>query len=158
MQMSSAGNDRRIARLAGFTLIEVLVVLMILGLTMAVVVPAVSKGFGNSLDENARTVQLALRKARSAAVLQQRSMAVLVDLNAKSVRQEYSKRTSDISERLSLRVSGAASEQSGSVAGIRFFPDGSSTGGRVMLAVDGESVSVNVDWLTGRVSIVQGAN
>ena len=39
---------------------------------------------------------------------------------------------------------------------IRFFPDGSSTGGRVTLATDRESYWVDVDWLTGRVSVLEG--
>jgi general secretion pathway protein H len=37
---------------------------------------------------------------------------------------------------------------------IRFFPDGSSTGGRVMIAAGNEKLSVDVNWLTGRVSIL----
>ena len=38
--------------------------------------------------------------------------------------------------------------------GIRFFPDGGSNGGRVSLAVGERRFNVDVDWLTGRVSIV----
>ena len=38
-------------------------------------------------------------------------------------------------------------------AGLMFFPNGTSTGGRVVLAaVDGRR-AVNVDWLTGRVTV-----
>ena len=36
---------------------------------------------------------------------------------------------------------------------IRFFPDGSSTGGGVELAGRSATVVVAVDWLTGRVSL-----
>ncbi len=38
---------------------------------------------------------------------------------------------------------------------IRFFPDGTSTGGRVSLAEGERSYHVVVDWLTGRVDVVQ---
>ena len=34
---------------------------------------------------------------------------------------------------------------------IRFFPDGSSTGGRVRLEAGDERYDIDIDWLTGRV-------
>ena len=36
---------------------------------------------------------------------------------------------------------------------IRFFPDGSSTGGRIGLSRDERRAIVAVDWLTGLVSV-----
>jgi general secretion pathway protein H len=41
---------------------------------------------------------------------------------------------------------------------IRFFPDGSATGGRIGLALDGQRVEVAVDWLTGLVSVNHAAS
>ena len=38
-------------------------------------------------------------------------------------------------------------------AGIRFFPDGSSTGGRVTLLRDGRKIEIAVDWLPGRIAV-----
>ena len=37
---------------------------------------------------------------------------------------------------------------------IRFYPDGGSTGGRVTLAAGERKFEVDVDWLTGRVAIL----
>ena len=42
-----------------------------------------------------------------------------------------------------------------SASRIRFFADGSSTGGRVTLARDGAAYHISVDWLTGRVAITE---
>ena len=39
---------------------------------------------------------------------------------------------------------------------ILFLPDGSSSGGRVELAGEGQAALVGVDWLTGRVSVSDG--
>jgi general secretion pathway protein H len=36
---------------------------------------------------------------------------------------------------------------------IRFYPDGSSTGGRITVTFGRTQYLVDVDWLTGRVSI-----
>ena len=41
-----------------------------------------------------------------------------------------------------------------STAAIRFYPDGSSTGGRVSLAMGERKFLVDVDWLTGQVEIL----
>ena len=37
---------------------------------------------------------------------------------------------------------------------IRFFPDGGSNGGRITLAAGERKFEVDVDWLTGRVAIL----
>src|SRR5690554_5125694 len=65
---------------AGFTLIEMLVVLTILALMMAVVVPAINRGMTVTASDIARDVQIGLRKARSDAVTQQKSQAFVVDM------------------------------------------------------------------------------
>ena len=38
---------------------------------------------------------------------------------------------------------------------IRFFSDGGSTGGRLELSAQGERYLVNVDWLTGKVDVIE---
>jgi general secretion pathway protein H len=39
------------------------------------------------------------------------------------------------------------------IAGIRFLPDGSSTGGRITVAVGEFEQLIDVDWVTGRVTV-----
>ncbi|WP_246155916.1 GspH/FimT family pseudopilin [Thiohalocapsa marina] len=50
-------------------------------------------------------------------------------------------------------VAAAAEMQSDRVGGIRFFPDGTSTGGRVILKRGDSGYQVGVNWLTGRILI-----
>jgi general secretion pathway protein H len=38
---------------------------------------------------------------------------------------------------------------------VRFFPDGGSNGGRITLAAGDRKYDVDVDWLTGRVAILE---
>src|SRR5690554_4994532 len=66
----SVASELRVS--AGFTLIEMLVVLTILALVMAVVVPAINRGMTVTANDIARDVQIGLRKARSDAVTQQK--------------------------------------------------------------------------------------
>jgi general secretion pathway protein H len=37
---------------------------------------------------------------------------------------------------------------------IAFFPDGSSSGGRIRLGLDGHVRRIDVEWLTGRIALV----
>lgn len=137
---------------AGFTLIEMLVVLTIVALALAIVVPAVSKSMIVSVNDVARDVQISLRQARAKAVSGQQSTRFWVDtqkhnyLNHKDKIKSY---PDDIS--MLLKV--ASSEVSGGQAGVRFFPDGSSTGGRITVSQADATVYVDIDWLTGRVSV-----
>jgi general secretion pathway protein H len=59
---------------------------------------------------------------------------------------------------LSPKIGMPALESHSSRAGdneIRFFPDGTSTGGRLTLALGERQEHVVVDWLTGAVSITE---
>ena len=41
----------------------------------------------------------------------------------------------------------------GSLPGVGFAPDGSSSGGRILFGLGGRAIEVTVDWLTGRVAV-----
>jgi general secretion pathway protein H len=57
-------------------------------------------------------------------------------------------------DNLELKLYAAQSEVTSDRRGsIRFYPDGSSTGGRITVASGERKYLVDVDWLTGRVSI-----
>ncbi|MET1079719.1 MAG: GspH/FimT family pseudopilin [Pseudomonas sp.] len=139
-------------RHSGFTLLETLVVLTILGLAMAVVAPAINRGLKPSLDDVARDMQIDLRKARGQAVTRQQSTLLWVDVEGRVYGLERGKPHS-IPDGISIRTKVAATETRGPRAGVRFFADGSSSGGTLQLAQGDARVAVEIDWLTGRVSL-----
>ncbi len=56
-------------------------------------------------------------------------------------------------EGLDVTLTTARSELTGENAGgIRFYPDGASTGGSVTLSVDQREWHITVGWLTGEIS------
>jgi general secretion pathway protein H len=139
----------------GFTLIELLASLAVLGLALSLIAgykPPWSRGLG--LRATAAELAANLRLARSEAILSNRPVVLDVDL----VGHRYRVGTgtprhlpADISLEL-LTIAGEV--LNGREGAIRFNPDGSSTGGRISLADGRRRVGVGVDWLTGRVSVV----
>jgi general secretion pathway protein H len=129
--------------------------LAVLGLALSLIAgykPPWSRGLG--LRATAAELAANLRVARSEAILSNRPVLLDVDL----VGHRYRVGTgtprhlpADISLEL-LTIAGEV--RNGREGAIRFNPDGSSTGGRISLADGLRRVAVGVDWLTGRVSIV----
>ncbi len=152
--------QRRCARPAatGFTLLEILLVLVILALTASLTLPALVRPAGTELRVATGTVVTALRRAREAAVNRQRPTVLVVDVDARSILVSGEETTPRrLPEHLELTLFTARSELEGERRGrIRFFPDGSSTGGRVTVASGERRYHVDVDWLTGQVRVRAG--
>lgn len=142
-------------RAIGFTLVELLVVLAILGLTMAVVPPLIGAALpGVELKGAARRSAAGLRLAREEAIRTGRAAAWTLDIEARAFRITGNHRPGRLPDGIRLRLEAAERELDGEGRGaIRFFPDGSSTGGVFVLERDGRGYQVGVDWLTGRVRL-----
>lgn len=145
-----------VPRAKGFTLIELLVVLAIAGLIMAVTPPLLSSAMpGLQLKGTARQLAAGLRFARGRAVAQRAEAVLALDLETRSVSISGREGSLSIPDDLDVELVSAVSElQDEGTGSIRFFPDGSSTGGRITLSYRGRGYDLDVDWLTGRVSIV----
>jgi general secretion pathway protein H len=139
---------------AGFTLFEVLVVLAIVGLVTAVVAPVLFRGLaGTQARSVAYEVAAALRQARGEAVAQNTDVAVTFDLGRRAYAVERS-RPRPVPDGVAIELYAASVEQIDAVTGgIRFFPDGSATGGQVTIGDGAARYAVDVDWLTGRVRV-----
>lgn len=142
-------------RAAGFTLVELLVVLAILALVLAVI-PRVLPGSTATaeLKGAARTLASAVRATRSEAVRRGRDAVFILDLANREYSTAGGGRRGRLPESLTYRLFTAESERmSETQGGIRFFPDGSSTGGRITVALADRKYLIAVDWLTGRVTV-----
>ena len=140
---------------AGFTLIELLVVLLIMG-ALITLAPAAFHRIAPGLEMKAaaREVAAVLREARGQAIRDNRETTVLIDTEAKVYRIGPDGRGHQVSAALQVSLFTAVSEQLDDTRGrIRFFPDGTSTGGRVTLSRDDRKFDITVDWLTGLVAI-----
>jgi|SRR5580704_3682671 general secretion pathway protein H len=140
----------------GFTLIEMIVVIALLGLMMVLVtVNGTPVSPAAHARAAAEAISGALRTARSEAVTGDRSVDVTIDISQRSYRWGTAP-AEILPNDLSLALLTSRDELiSDAVGHIRFNPDGSSSGGRVTVAGGNRIWWVGIDWLSGRVSIVE---
>ena len=140
-------------RARGFTLVELLVVLAILALVMAVIPPFLAGGQARAeLSSSAREIASALHETRSLAIREGRSETFVVDGTAGAFRAAGGAPERRVPAGLRLSLLTLANKRL-DVGVIRFFGDGSSTGGSVSILQGERRSDVTVDWLTGRVSL-----
>lgn len=139
----------------GFTLLELIVVLAILALATALIPPMLGSGKDKADFKMAvREIEASLRETRSIAMTSDRAQALMVDVDHGRFRAAGSERAHAVAPSIRLSLLTVAQERiERGVGSIRFFPDGSSTGGRVSLVQGDRRSDVLVDWLSGRVSI-----
>jgi general secretion pathway protein H len=139
----------------GFTLLELLVVLVIIGLVLALIPGFMLRGQpGLDVDVAARALADALRETRSQAVLQNREQLFALDVEERLFRVGEQRASVQIDKNIAITFQTARSLlMSDTIGRIRFFPDGSATGGRIGLTLNGHHAEVLVDWLTGLISI-----
>jgi general secretion pathway protein H len=145
----------RLSRSVGFTLLELLLVLLLLGLLYGLAAPMLGAG-STGLDMKAASRQLAagLRKARGVAVVERREAVLTLDLEQRVFSLTGDPKIYSLPKQLELGLFTAQSELvREKIDGIRFFPDGTSTGGRVTISAGESKQFVDVDWVTGRVTI-----
>ncbi len=140
----------------GFTLLELIVVLVIAGLILAITPPLFSRAMpGTQLKGAARQIASALKYARGHAVVSQREARFTLDVERRLFSVTGRNKRVSLPESLDYRLFTARAERmSDSVGAVRFYPDGSSSGGRVTLAHGERKYHVDIDWLTGQVEIL----
>lgn len=145
----------RASRAHGFTLLEMLAVILLIGIAAAAVSVSVSQGLA-SARVNAASVEMAaaLRATRAQAIVTGKEQVFDVDIR-KNTYKGADHRDVRLPSGMKLSITSAKEDQPNSSTGrIRFFPDGSSTGGHITLQREQRKWQVNVSWLTGAVSVV----
>ena len=138
--------------LQGFTLLELLVVVTILALASTLV----GVNFGGdraSLESIARTLVTDLRYVRSRAMVSNADTALVVDLARGAYSSRAAKIDRQLPESVELELTIDRRDSDGERGRIVFYPDGSSSGGKVRLTRNGRSLDITTAWLNGYVSI-----
>ncbi len=135
---------------AGFTLIEMLVVLTLVALVMAII-PSVRGGLSNAeLRAAADRLVDQLRMARSAAIAQGVATEFVLDPANRLYRLSSESQVYTLPS-VVQRLDAAGLSKADRLVRVRFAPDGSATAGRLLLFHGSRSASITIDWLTGNV-------
>ncbi|MDD5462790.1 MAG: GspH/FimT family pseudopilin [Methylococcales bacterium] len=141
-------------RLNGFTLLELIVVLFIVVLGFSVVGVNLSGNNSTEIKAAARDIVSALRYARGQALISHQEATVTLDLAENTYTVSGRDKIYNIPETINMTVVTAQSELTGKDSGnIRFFADGSSTGGRITLERSNMAWQIDINWLTGQVEL-----
>jgi general secretion pathway protein H len=157
MRTKTCGIERQPGRQAGFTLIELLAVLAIIAIVATTISLRTSRSFGVAHFRAILTSTSAImQQARSRAIGDARSQVVVIDLDRRRIALPATGQAFDIPQEIDLLATVAESEHypDGTV-GIRFFGDGSSTGGVLAYAWRSQKYEIQVNWLTGHVALRQ---
>lgn len=139
----------------GFTLLELIVLLAIIALAIVATVPYLERTrAGLGLRTSAHALAADLRAARTAARAKNAETALSVDL----ARRQYWSRgvaaRQQLPHTLVMDLTVPEAERLGEALGrVRFFPDGTSSGGRILLKQEDRWATIVVDWLTGDVRV-----
>ena len=138
----------------GFTLVELLVVMVIAALVLALVGTSISRSVsGAEMRTAAHKVAANIRYTRTQAILQKEEQVFVVDTEARTF-QAPEREMVELPEGMNVALTTARTELTGeNVGGIRFYPDGGSTGGYVELESDNRVYKVSVAWLTGETTV-----
>ncbi len=141
---------------SGVTLLELLIVLVIMAAVTGLVVPMFGSGVSTTeLKSAARQLASGLRLARSEAVTQRRETFLVLDVAGRRFRVDRNPKEYPLPRDVELKLFTAQNDLiDDKVGSIRFYPDGGSNGGRITVASGARKFEVDVDWLTGRVAIL----
>jgi general secretion pathway protein H len=135
---------------AGFTLLEMLVVIVIIALATAIAMPNLARpSDGVQLQATARNLINALRLTRAMAIARNAETALKIDVDKRTFTSPAI-RGQSLDPDMTVELTFAKPEQTASsTGGFRFFPDGSSSGGDIHLRLRRAEAAICVNWLTG---------
>ncbi|WP_417615068.1 GspH/FimT family pseudopilin [Oceanisphaera sp.] len=138
-------------RTTAFTLLELLVVLTLASLLMTVVTPRFAALLpGAELKSYSRQTAALLRLARSQAIASGEEVMLELDPDTRSSRITGQAKPSSWPKQIAVSFADTANDPG---ANLTFYPDGSASGGTLLIAGRERHYRIEVNWLTGRIRL-----
>jgi general secretion pathway protein H len=151
---------REVKKQFGFTLIEVVIVLFIIGIASGLVGVWINRGSGNlEIRKFTKNISAVLRYARTRAVSEKEIYCFVIDKGEQKYRlyaedTDYKKidlvADKAIPEALQMTLRGSDEES----PNVEFFPRGNSSGGVIEITrEDGKGYLISINRITGKVDV-----
>ena len=139
-------------------MLELIVVLVILMIAYSLASPVIGNIGGGDVRASTRTIAAALKRTRNVAISTRQEVPLTFNLEDRTLTLQSEPKPIQLPAKLDLELYTVEKERtSDKIAAVRFYPDGSSTGGRVTVGTGDRKFEVDIDWLTGRIHINQPA-
>ncbi|MCP5431896.1 MAG: GspH/FimT family pseudopilin [Alphaproteobacteria bacterium] len=139
---------------AGFTLIELLVVLVLMGALAAIVTPRFQAAMpGAETRATARLLESLLRDARTEALASGRPVDVAFDGEARRFTATSGVGAVAVPASVTVRFETVRLPYGPGPQRLRFYDDGSTNGGRIVLSSGAAEREIDIDWLTGLLDV-----
>lgn len=154
---SIAFGKKSLSASAGFTLLEILLVLSIIGLASVLVVPNVGNLETRSFSAQLRQASTLLNYARRTAVVQGQPASIefyavpIAESELPASRTAVGSWESNGAQILFIDSTERETEVEDKIE-ITFYPEGGSTGGTLVLKLNERQETIEIDPFTGRVS------
>jgi general secretion pathway protein H len=142
-------------RCQGFTLIELMLVLVLMAMLFSLTPPLLHKAFP-SLKLKAATRDLAqeIRYIQQTAIMTGVESQISFQIEANQYQSDLVNQGEVRHLPEGIHFSAAQTRDYQEAVILRFYPDGSSSGGLIRLSTETQGLVISVDWFTSRVQII----
>ena len=137
----------------GFTLLELLVVIAIVAVMTTLAGVNLHGKERSDLDSIARILMTDLRYVRSKAMVNNIDTGITVDVAANTYFSQHAKIARSLPQTIAVTITVDERDISANLGKIVFYPDGSSSGGKIELVHNARRVEVTTSWLNGYVTL-----
>jgi len=135
----------------GYTLLETLVVLGLLSMIMSLSLTTHPLSSRRSLESISTEIATLLQSAKIRAISQNAERTIVIDPLTRTLSAGSSDEPVMLGADVGIAVLTARRGVKEGRAVIRFYPDGTTTGGTVQLKRGDRIVSIHLNWLTGQI-------
>ncbi|MBL4617448.1 MAG: prepilin-type N-terminal cleavage/methylation domain-containing protein [Robiginitomaculum sp.] len=138
---------------SGYTLMELVVVMVIIALATAVIAPRlITNSPARSVKNSSVQLTALYKKGRIKALQTGVSQVVLLNTTTKTAWLSDVEKIK-LPANIDINTITAEPESGNNLAGIRFFPDGTSTGGEITIASANTAYVISVIWANSEVRL-----